>query len=107
MEDTGIKIRREAAAMAERRRAEVAATIGKWLLWMDLLIALFVYTSIRDGSYFFAYWFVAEGVLALALIAFGSRGRKVANRKLAQLQAAGQNPESLAYDRGEQPNQAA
>ena len=58
--------------MAERRRAEVAATIGKWLLWMDLLIALFVYTSIRDGSYFFAYWFVAEGVLGLALIAFGS-----------------------------------
>src|SRR5947209_7064078 len=105
MAETDTKIQREAAAMAERRRAEVAATIGKWLLWMDLLIALFVYNSIRDGSYFFAYWFAAEGVLALGLIAFGSRGRKVANLKLAELQAPGQNPESLAYDRGEQPNQ--
>ena len=39
--------------MALRNRAELMATIGKWLLWMDLLIALFVYPSVRDGSYFF------------------------------------------------------
>jgi hypothetical protein len=93
--------------MAQRRRAEVAATVGKWLLWMDLLILLFVYTSVRDGSFFFVYWFVAEGILGLACVAAGAHLRRTANLRLAQLEPAGQNPESLEYDRGEQPNRAA
>ena len=93
--------------MAQRNRAELAATIGKWLLWMDLLIALFVYTSVRDGSYFFVYWFVAEALLGVALVGAGARWRKVADTKLAQLEPPGQNPESLEYDRGEQPDRVA
>ena len=107
MPEIKAKIERESAAMAERRRAEVAATVGKWLLWMDLLILLFVYTSVRDGSYFFVYWFVAEGVLGVALVAAGAHLRRSANRKLAALEPPGQNPEALEYDRGEQPNRAA
>ena len=93
--------------MALRNRAELAATIGKWLLWMDLLIALFIYSSLRDGSYFFVYWFVAEAVLGVAVIVAGVHWHKVADRQLAQLEPAGQNPESFEYDRGEQPNRAA
>jgi len=93
--------------MARRNRAELVVTVGKWLLWMDLLIALFVYSSVRDGSYFFVYWFVGEALLGLALLAAGLRWRKLADRKLAQLEPPGQNPESLEYDRGEQPDRAA
>lgn len=78
--------------MEQQRRARVYKTIGKWLLWMDLLLVIFVYTGIRAGSYMWLIWVLVEAIAGLALIGIGSSKHKRAAQILL----------TLSHVRGEQ-----
>jgi pheromone shutdown protein TraB len=78
-------IQREVAALEEQRRGAVLITVGKVLLWMDLILLSFVYAGLRVGSHLFLWWVLAEGLLGLALLGVGRHEIADARGKLAQL----------------------
>jgi pheromone shutdown protein TraB len=78
-------IQREVAALEEQRRGAVLITVGKVLLWMDLILLCFVYSGLRVGSHLFLWWVLGEGLLGLALMAVGSHDIADGRVKLAQL----------------------
>lgn len=60
-------------------------TVGKVLLWMDMILLCFVYVGLRAGSGFFLWWVLGEGVLGFVLMGIGSHKRANARKKLAEL----------------------
>ena len=62
---------KEEASFGQRRTGAVLVTVVKILLWMDLLLLIFVYVSLRNGSQFWLWWVVIEGVLGFVLLAIG------------------------------------
>ncbi len=73
----GIKLSRleEQGIVESQRKGLVLITAGKVLLWMDMLLLIFVYVGIRDGSYMWTWWVLGEALLGVILIAIGSRKR--------------------------------
>jgi len=49
----------------------VMMTIGKLLLWTDLIFLAFVYSGIKGGSYLYLYWTLLQGVIGLTLLIAG------------------------------------
>jgi hypothetical protein len=49
----------------------VLMTVGKLLLWTDLIFLSFVYSGIKGGSYLYTYWTVGQGVTGLTLLIVG------------------------------------
>jgi hypothetical protein len=78
-------VRQEEAALEEQRRGAVLITVGKVLLWMDLILACFVYVGLRSGSYLFLWWVLVEGILGLALMGVGFHEIGDARRALSEL----------------------
>ena len=75
-------IGREERFLTLLRRARVAMTVGKVLLWMDLLLLCFVYVGLRSGSKMWLLWVLAEGVLGLVLVLAGAYQRRRAQEQL-------------------------
>jgi hypothetical protein len=50
----------------------VLMTVGKLLLWTDLIFLSFVYSGIKGGSYFYTYWTLLQGGIGLALLIIGA-----------------------------------
>ena len=46
-------------------------TVGKLLLWTDLIFLSFVYSGIKGGSYFYTYWTLLQGAIGLTLLIVG------------------------------------
>jgi hypothetical protein len=65
------RILEEAAALEELRKGGVLKTVGKVLLWVELVPVAFVYMSIRAGVGLIVWWAIIEGVLGLALFVVG------------------------------------
>lgn len=63
---------REEIQMGRARWGSVVSVTGRVLLWMDLLLLSFFYSSIRDGSYFWVWWVISEAILGGALTALGN-----------------------------------
>ena len=78
-------IQQEVAALEEQRRGTVLITVGKVLLWMNLILACFVYVGLRTGSYLFLWWVLVEGILGLALMGVGFHEIVDASRVLTEL----------------------
>jgi hypothetical protein len=49
----------------------VLMTVGKLLLWTDLIFLSFVYSGIKGGSYFYTYWTLLQGAIGLTLLIVG------------------------------------
>jgi hypothetical protein len=47
-------------------------TVGKLLLWTDLIFLSFVYSGIKGGSYLYVYWALVQGTIGLILLIVGS-----------------------------------
>jgi hypothetical protein len=62
---------KDEATFGQRRTGAVLATVGKVLLWMDLLLLVFVYVGFRGGSDFWLWWVIVEGVVGVVLLAIG------------------------------------
>jgi len=65
----------EEIQMGQARWGSVAVVSGEVLLWMDLILLSFVYMSIRDGSWFWVWWVLAQGGLGGILVVAGTRYR--------------------------------
>ena len=85
LEIVELHIQREIEALEEQRQGSVAMTVGQVLLWMDLLLACFVYVGLQTGSHLFLWWVLAQGLLGLVLLGVGSHRKADARRKLAEL----------------------
>jgi len=72
MEDMDLVRYREEIQMGRARWGTVISVAGRVLLWMDLLLLSFFYMSIRDGSYFWVWWVLAEGALGGAMTIAGN-----------------------------------
>jgi hypothetical protein len=81
-EHTNQRIVGETAALELETRGEIAMTLGKALLGMDLILVCFVDVGWRTGSLLFFWWVIAEGVLGLVLAGVGVHQKSQAQRKL-------------------------
>jgi len=72
MENVEIVRYREEIQMGRARWGSVVSVAGRVLLWMDLLLLSFFYSSIRDGSYFWVWWIIAEAILGAAMTIAGN-----------------------------------
>jgi hypothetical protein len=58
-----------------RQLGSVMLTIGWILLWMDAILGVFFFQSLRNGSMFWPIWLAVEGVIGLVLVIMGTRYR--------------------------------
>jgi len=65
----------EEIQMGQARWGSVAVVSGEVLLWMDLILLSFVYSSIRDGSWFWVWWFLSQGALGAIMVIAGKAYR--------------------------------
>ena len=70
-----VRIKDEAGTSGQARVGAAMITVGKVLLWMDVLLLIFVYTGLKSGSHMWMWWVLGEGILGVALIAIGTRKR--------------------------------
>jgi hypothetical protein len=87
------RILEEAAALEELRKGGVLKTVGKVLLWVELVPLAFVYMSIQAGAKLIVWWAILGGVLGLVLFVAGWRKRVHALAKLGVVSAGGPTPE--------------
>jgi len=55
----------------DETRGTVLMTVGKLLLWTDLIFLSFVFSGIKGGSYLYTYWTLAQGLVGLTLLTIG------------------------------------
>jgi hypothetical protein len=55
----------------DETQGTVLMTVGKLLLWTDLIFLSFVYSGIKGGSYLYTYWTLAQGAVGLTLLTIG------------------------------------
>jgi hypothetical protein len=55
----------------DETQGTVLMTIGKLLLWTDLIFLPFVYSGIKGGSYLYAFWTLLQGAIGLTLLIIG------------------------------------
>jgi hypothetical protein len=62
-------------SVENRRLGSVLLTIGWILLWMDAILGIFFFISLRNGSWFWPIWLAIEGFIGVVLIMMGTRYR--------------------------------
>jgi hypothetical protein len=67
---------REEIQMGQARWGSVTVVSGEVLLWMDLILLSFFYSSIRDGSWFWGWWVLSQGGLGAILVIAGAWFRR-------------------------------
>jgi hypothetical protein len=55
----------------DEAQGSVLMTVGKLLLWTDLIFMAFVYSGIKGGSYLYLIWFTVQGLIGLTLLGVG------------------------------------
>jgi hypothetical protein len=55
----------------DEAQGSVLMTVGKLLLWTDLIFMAFVYSGIKGGSYLYTIWFTVQGLIGLTLLGVG------------------------------------
>lgn len=59
-----------------RQLGSIMLTIGWILLWMDAILGVFFFQSLRNGSMFWPIWLAIEGVIGLGLVIMGTKYRR-------------------------------
>ncbi len=59
-----------------RQLGSIMLTIGWILLWMDGVLGIYFFQSLRNGSMFWPIWLAIEGVIGLTLVIMGTRYRR-------------------------------
>ena len=55
----------------DESHGDVLMTVGKLLLWTDLIFLSFVYSGIKAGSYFYTGWFLLQAAVGLTFLITG------------------------------------
>jgi hypothetical protein len=56
---------------SNERKGAVMMTVGKLLLWTDLIFLSFVYSGLKGGSYLYSCWTVLQGTAGLTMLIVG------------------------------------
>ncbi|HSY12739.1 MAG TPA: hypothetical protein VK976_11150 [Verrucomicrobiae bacterium] len=59
-----------------RQLGSIMLTIGWILLWMDGILGIYFFQSLRNGSMFWPIWLTIEGIAGLVLVIMGTRYRR-------------------------------
>jgi hypothetical protein len=59
----------------DEARGSVLMTVGKLLLWTDLIFLSFLYAGVKGGSYLYTYWTVIQGLVGIILLIVGRAKR--------------------------------
>jgi hypothetical protein len=59
----------------DEEKGSVLMTVGKLLLWTDLIFLAFVYSSIKAGSMVYPTWFLVQGAIGCTLLGIGHHKR--------------------------------
>jgi len=59
----------------DEEKGAVLMTVGKLLLWTDLIFLAFVYSSIKAGSMLYPVWFLVQGAIGSTLLGVGHHKR--------------------------------
>ena len=59
-----------------RQLGSIMLTIGWILLWMDGILGIYFFQSLRNGSMFWPIWLAIEGIAGLVLVIMGTRYRR-------------------------------
>ncbi|HET7209142.1 MAG TPA: hypothetical protein VFI95_21370 [Terriglobales bacterium] len=78
-------VRTEELLLRQQRRGGVLKTVGKVLLWMDLIFVCFVYVGLQTGSHLYWWWFIGEFILGAGLMVYGTHLRSDASRRLTEM----------------------
>ena len=71
-------------AMDTQRLGAILITIGWQLIAFDSLVGVWIWVGFRTGSFFWLWWVVVTGIVALFLLWFGNHKRAVGERMLAE-----------------------
>lgn len=52
-------------------KGAVLMTVGKLLLWTDLIFLSFLYSGVKGGSYLYTYWTVIQAAVGLTFLIVG------------------------------------
>lgn len=85
------RIERTSAALDAESHGETIITVGKVLLWFNLILICFVMVGLRIGSHLFLWWVIAQGVLGVILVALGIRRKSAGRRTLSALEPTRQS----------------
>jgi hypothetical protein len=55
----------------DEAQGSVLMTVGKLLLWTDLIFLAFVYSGIKGGSHLYLFWFLVQATVAGTLLGIG------------------------------------
>jgi len=55
----------------DETQGTVLMTVGKLLLWTDLIFCSFVYSGLKGGSYLYLLWAVVQGLVGFLLLGIG------------------------------------
>jgi len=55
----------------DEAQGSVLMTVGKLLLWTDLIFLAFVYSGIKGGSHLYLLWFLAQAAVGGTLLGIG------------------------------------
>ena len=58
--------------MRDARWDSAMVVTGELLLWVDLLLLAFAYSSVRDGSWFWVWWVLSQAVLGAVMVIGGA-----------------------------------
>ncbi len=59
----------------DEEKGSVLMTVGKLLLWTDLIFLAFVYSSIKAGSSVYPVWFLVQAAIGCTLLGIGHHKR--------------------------------
>jgi len=59
----------------DEEQGAVLMTVGKLLLWTDLIFLAFVYSSIKAGSHLYPIWFLVQAAVGCTLLGIGHHKR--------------------------------
>lgn len=55
----------------DETQGTVLMTVGKLLLWTDLIFLSFVYSGLKGGSYLYLFWALAQAFVGSLLLGIG------------------------------------
>ena len=55
----------------DETQGTVLMTVGKLLLWTDLIFLSFVYSGVKGGSYLYVYWTLLQALVGSLLLGIG------------------------------------
>jgi hypothetical protein len=55
----------------DETQGTVLMTVGKLLLWTDLIFLSFVYSGVKGGSYLYLFWALAQAAVGGTLLGIG------------------------------------